>query len=452
MYKRNLRTKLARKRRNAVQVGAYVHETDPVVKCPSVQEMYWIMSDTIAIVGAGQVAVQACESLRKLGHTGRVVVVGDEHAVPYQRPPLSKKYLSGDFPAERLALKPAAFFESHSIDLRLGVRVTGLDLSAHRLDLANGEHVEYDRLLLATGSTPRRLSVPGHGLKGIHYLRTRGDVEAIRRELADARQVVIIGAGYIGLEVAATCRTLGLSVDVIEMSDRVMNRVVAPEISAFYTDEHQRAGVRIHTRTVLSRFVPSAADPERVGTVTTLDGPQFPADLVIVGVGVVPEIDLAEKAGLACENGIAVDEHARTSDPNVYAAGDCANHPSLRYGRRVRLESVDNAFEQAKVAAENMLGGRAIHDRVPWFWSDQYDLKLLITGLNFDYDRALIRGNTNDRSFSCCYLQGTELLAMDCVNRAKDYMAAKKLIAERAHFDLERLADPNIPLAEAIRR
>jgi 3-phenylpropionate/trans-cinnamate dioxygenase ferredoxin reductase subunit len=234
------------------------------------------------------------------------------------------------------------------------------------------------------------------------------------------------------------------------MSDRVMNRVVAPEISAFYTDEHQWMGVRIHTRMLLTGFEPSASDASRVGRVTTLDGPDFPADLVIVGVGVLPETALAESAGIACENGIAVDEHTRTSDPDIYAAGDCANHPSLRYGRRVRLESVDNAFEQAKVAAENMLGGRAVHDRVPWFWSDQYDLKLLITGLNFDYDRALIRGSTTDRSFSCCYLRGQELLAMDSVNRAKDYMAAKKLIAERARFDLDLLSDPAVPLGEAV--
>ncbi len=410
------------------------------------------MTDTFAIVGAGQVAVQAAETLRKLGHSGPIVMVGDEPSSPYQRPPLSKKYLSGELPAERLALKPATFFETHQIDLRLGVRATGLDLAAHQLELSDGQSVVYSKLLLATGSTPRRLTVPGHHLQGIHYLRTRADVEAIRKEMGTARHVVIIGAGYIGLEVAATCRTLGLSVDVLEMSDRVMNRVVAPEISAFYTEEHQRAGVRIHTRTLLSGFAATPDQPDRVAQVLTLDGPQFPADLVVVGVGVVPEVDLALSAGLTCENGIAVDEQTRTSDPDVHAAGDCANHPSLRYGRRVRLESVDNAFEQAKIAAENMLGGRAIHDRVPWFWSDQYDLKLLITGLNFDYDRALLRGIMNERSFSCCYLRGTELLAMDCVNRAKDYMAAKKLIAERAHFDLDRLADPTVPLADAVVR
>ena len=408
------------------------------------------MSNPIVIVGAGQVAVQACESLRKFGHSGGIVVIGEEPSHPYQRPPLSKKYLSGELPAERLALKPATFYETHSVDLRLGVRAVFLDRAMQSLTLDNGSSVRYSKLLLATGSSPRRLTVPGHDLGGIHYLRTRADVDGIRQELATARHVVIIGAGYIGLEVAATCRTLGLSVDVLEMSDRVMNRVVAPEISAFYAEEHQRMGVRIHTRTLLSGFEPSTADTTRVGRVTTLDGPEFPADLVIVGVGVIPETALAESAGIACENGIAVDEHARTSDPDIYAAGDCANHPSLRYARRVRLESVDNAFEQAKVAAENMLGGRAVHDRVPWFWSDQYDLKLLITGLNFDYDRALIRGSTTDRSFSCCYLRGQELLAMDCVNRAKDYMAAKKLIAERAHFDVARLSDPAIPLAEAV--
>jgi 3-phenylpropionate/trans-cinnamate dioxygenase ferredoxin reductase subunit len=407
------------------------------------------MTDTFAIVGAGQVAVQAADSLRKLGHSGPIVIVGDEPYAPYQRPPLSKKFLSGELPAERLLLKPPSFFDTHRIDLRLVARACGLDTAAHELHVENGDTIHYAKLLLATGSTPRRLSVPGHTLHGIHYLRSRADVEAIRVDLAQARRVVIVGAGYIGLEVAATCRTLGLSVDVLEMSDRVMNRVVAPEMSAFYTAEHEKAGVRIHTRTLLSSFEARPGQPDRVGNVITESGQQFPADLVVVGVGVLPESGLAAAAGIACDNGILVDEYTRTSDVDVHAAGDCANHPSLRYGRRVRLESVDNAFEQAKIAAENMLGGQAVHDRVPWFWSDQYDLKLLITGLNFDYDQALIRGNKDDRSFSCCYLRGDELLAVDCVNRSKDYMAAKKLIAERAHFDLHKLADGDAPLAEA---
>lgn len=410
------------------------------------------MSETMVIVGAGQVAVQAVDTLRKLGHQGPLVVIGDEPALPYQRPPLSKKYLAGELADERLLLKPAAYFETQGVDLRLGVRAERLDLAGQELSLSDGRRVHYAKLLLATGASPRRVTVPGSHLRGVHYLRTRHDVEAIRQDLVGARHVVIVGAGYIGLEVAATCRSRGLSVDVLEMSDRVMNRVVAPEISEFYAAEHERAGVRIHTRALLSGFNPSARTPDRVGEVLTLDGPTFPADVVVVGIGVIPEIGLAAEAGIACENGIAVDEQARTSDPSVYAAGDCANHPSLRYGRRVRLESVDNAFEQAKVAAENMLGGRAIHDRVPWFWSDQYDLKLLISGLNFDYDRAIVRGEKNDRSFSCCYLRGHELLAVDCVNRTKDFMAAKKLIADRSSVDVDRLVDPQIPLVEAVLR
>jgi 3-phenylpropionate/trans-cinnamate dioxygenase ferredoxin reductase subunit len=229
-----------------------------------------------------------------------------------------------------------------------------------------------------------------------------------------------------------------------------MNRVVAPEISAFFAAEHQRAGVRIHTGTLVSAFAARADDAARVGRVETLEGPSYPADVVIVGVGVVPNMALAAAAGLACENGIAVDEHARTSDPHVWAAGDCTSHPNLRYGRRIRLESVDNAFEQAKTATANMLGGHVVHDRVPWFWSDQYDLKLLIVGLNFDYDQVVVRGSPAERAFSCCYLRGGELLAVDCVNNPKDYMAGRKLIPERAHCDPIRLADASIALKDTV--
>jgi 3-phenylpropionate/trans-cinnamate dioxygenase ferredoxin reductase subunit len=259
---------------------------------------------------------------------------------------------------------------------------------------------------------------------------------------------VVVGGGYIGLEVAATCRGLGLEVDVIEMAERVMNRVVAPEMSAFFAAEHARAGVGIHTELLVSGFRARGDDPTRVGAVETLGGREFPADVVVIGVGVVPVTALAEAAGLACVNGIAVDLHGQTSDAAVYAAGDCTSQPSHRYGRRVRLESVDNAFEQAKTAATNMLGGTVVHDRVPWFWSDQFDLKLLIAGLNFDYDRVVVRGEPASRSFACCYLRAGELLAIDCVNSPKDYMAAKKLIAERRVVDPGRLADPAVALKD----
>jgi 3-phenylpropionate/trans-cinnamate dioxygenase ferredoxin reductase subunit len=408
------------------------------------------MTDTIAIVGAGHTAVQAVDSLRREGFGGRLVVIGDEPGLPYQRPPLSKKFLSGELPLERLALKPATFYESHRVDLRLGRPVESISLEQRELVIAGGEVLGYDRLLLTTGSVPRHLTVPGHDLDGIHYLRTSTDVARIRAGLLPGARVVIVGGGYIGLEVAATCRQLGHEVDVLEMTDRVMNRVVAPEISGFYAAEHERAGVRIHVGTLVSAFAPRQDAPHRVGQVETMEGSGYPADVVIVGVGVLPNVALAAAAGLACENGIAVDEHARTSDPRVWAAGDCTNHPSPRYHRRVRLESVDNAFEQAKTASINMLGGSIIHDRVPWFWSDQYDLKLLIVGLNFDYDRVVVRGTPQARTFSCCYLRGTELLAMDCVNNAKDYMAARKLIAERAHCDPDRLADPAVAMRDTV--
>ncbi|HXQ64910.1 MAG TPA: FAD-dependent oxidoreductase [Steroidobacteraceae bacterium] len=408
------------------------------------------MQDTFVIAGAGQTAAQAVDSLRRAGFDGRLVVVGEEPCLPYQRPPLSKKFLAGELPVERLTLKPLSFYETARVDLRLGVRVEGLDLARREVSLSDGERLCYERLLFATGTVPRKVSVPGGELAGIHYLRTVADVGRIRAELASAREVVIVGGGYIGLEAAATCRGLGSEVDVVEMADRVMNRVVAPEVSAFFTTEHARAGVRIHTQTLVSGFRASTRDPGRVAAVETLDGREFPADLVIIGIGVVPVTGLAAAAGLACEDGIAVDEHCRTSDPSVYAAGDCCSHPSPRYGRRVRLESVDNAFEQAKTAAANMVGGSVVHDRVPWFWSDQFDLKLLIVGLNFDYDQVVLRGRPEARSFACCYLRGGELLAVDCINNPKDYIAAKKVIAERHRCDPLRLADSAIALKDTV--
>jgi 3-phenylpropionate/trans-cinnamate dioxygenase ferredoxin reductase subunit len=407
------------------------------------------MTTTIAIIGAGQAASQAIDSLRRSGFDGRIVLVGAEPSLPYQRPPLSKKFLTGELPPERLLIRPAEFYATARVELHLGATAQALSLADREIALSSGERLRYDRLLLATGSTVRRLVVPGAELGGIHYLRSRADVDAIRAELRPGARLVVVGGGYIGLEVAASGRALGLDVDVLEMSDRVLNRVVAPEVSAFFAAAHTAAGVRLHTNTLVSAFLPRADG--RVGAVATLDGPSYPADVVVVGVGVLPEIGLAAQAGLACENGIAVDEHARTSDPAVFAAGDCTSHPSPRYGRRIRLESVDNAFEQAKTAAENLLGGSARHDRIPWFWSDQYDLKLLICGLNFDYDRVILRGDPASRAFSCCYLRGTELLAVDSVNQPKDYMAAKKLIAERAQVDTDRLADPSVGLKDAQR-
>ncbi|HUO79300.1 MAG TPA: FAD-dependent oxidoreductase [Steroidobacteraceae bacterium] len=408
------------------------------------------MPETLVIVGAGQAAAQAVDSLHRDGYAGRLVVVGDEPYPPYQRPPLSKKFLAGELPLERLAIKPAAFYDAAGVELRVGARAEGIDLAARVVLLADGERLGYDRLLLATGSTPRKVAVPGHDLVGVHYLRTVADVDRIRAELGPGARVAIVGGGYIGLEVAATCRGLGHEVDVVEMADRVMNRVVAPAVSAFFAAEHARAGVRVHLGARLAAFLPRAEDSRRVGAVEVAGGARLAADVVIVGVGVLPNTGLAAAAGLACDDGIVVDANCRTSDPAVYAAGDCASQASPRYGRRLRLESVDNAFEQARTAAANLRGGSVVHDRVPWFWSDQYDLKLMIVGLSHGHDRQVLRGDPAGRSFGCCYLRDGELIAMDCINSPKDYMAAKKLIAEHARLDPARLADPAVALREAV--
>lgn len=399
------------------------------------------MTGTFVIVGASHASVQAVDTLRREGHAGRIVLVGDEPHLPYNRPPLSKKFLSGELERERLLLRSPQFYEQHSVETRLGVRVTAIDRGAQRLRLGDGDELTYDKLLLCVGSRPRLLEVPGYDLAGIHYLRTIADVEAIRAELPTARRLVVVGAGYIGLEAAASARHLGLEVTVVEMADRPMNRVVAPELSDFYTRRHEREGVRIHCNTSVTAFLGQA----RVAAVACGDR-QFPADLVIVGVGILPDVSLAAAAGIRCENGVWVDEHCRTSDPNVYAAGDCTNHPSVRYGRRVRLESVDNAVEQAKTASANMCGKAAIHAHVPWFWSDQYDVKLQIAGLSSGYDQAVVRGDPGSGSFALYYLAQGELLAVDAVNSPRDFMTGKKWIGERRHLDAAQLADTTLDL------
>jgi len=399
------------------------------------------MAHGVVIVGASHASVQAIDTLRREGYADPIVLVGDEPYLPYNRPPLSKKYLAGELERERLWLRSAHFYEQHRVETRLGVRVTAIDRGARRLRLGDGGELGYDHLLLCVGSRPRLLEVPGHPLAGIHCLRTIADVDAIRADLAGARRLVVVGAGYIGLEAAACARQLGLEVTVLEAAERPLNRVVAPAISAFYERRHAREGVRILCRQTVTGFVGT----DRVQAVAC-GGQEFPADLVIVGVGVLPEETLAAAAGLRCENGIWVDEHCRSSDPLVYAAGDCTNHPSARYGRRVRLESVDNAVEQAKTAASNICGKPARHEHVPWFWSDQYDVKLQIAGLSEGYDQTVLRGDPESGSFALYYLAQGELLAVDAVNSMKDFMNGKKWIAERKRPDTARLADPSVDL------
>ncbi len=405
------------------------------------------MYERIVIAGAGQAAVQAIDTLRRRGFAGKLLLVGEEPWLPYQRPPLSKRYLAGALERERLLLRPAHFYETHSVETRLGRRVEEISRGERRLRLDDGSSVAYDALLIATGSRPRPLAAPGANLDGVHFLRTIADVERIRAEWAPGKRLVIVGGGYIGLEVAAIARELGLQVTVLEMADRVMNRVVCPQISAFYEAEHARHGVRILSHSKV-RALAAMPGSNRVRAVVTDDGEEHAADCVVVGCGVLPADRLAADSGLACENGIAVDDRCRTSDPAIYAAGDCTSHPSLHYGRRLRLESVDNAFEQGASAALNMLGLQTVHDKVPWFWSDQYDLKLIIIGVSQGYDTVVMRGNPATHAFCACYLRGGELIAIDTVNSPKDQMAARKLIAAHARPNPDRLADPAVPLRD----
>jgi len=417
------------------------------------------MFEPIVIVGAGQAAAQAVEVLRKRGHRGPISVIGDENLLPYQRPPLSKKYLAGTMDRDRLLLRHAAHYQEHGVELRLGFPAVRIDRAAHQVHVADGSHLDYARLLLATGSRPRRLPVPGAELAGVYYLRTAADVDSLRREMHPGRRAVVVGGGYIGLEVAGTCRDAGLDVTVVEATDRVMSRVAAPVVSQFYEAEHARHGVKIlcnaRVRELLAAGISRESDSphsspgtERVAGVRLADGVELPADFVLIGVGVEPEDSLARDAGLTCEDGIVVDQYCRTTDPAIWAAGDCARHPSIHFGMQVRLESVDNAFEQGTSAALNMLGLTAAHDKVPWFWSDQYDLKLVIVGLSRGFDDLVVRGDPASRAFSVCYLKGGELIAVESINHIKDQMAARKLIPARARPDRAKLADDSIAMKD----
>jgi len=437
--------------RSLHQAGAYFRAAPPAGAAEAGAHAVALgsMYQQIVVAGGGQAAVQVVDTLRRKGYTGRLTLVGEEPWLPYQRPPLSKKYLAGALDRERLLIRPEKFFAEHDVHLRLGCRVTAIERRAQRVALADGALLPYDALLLATGSHPRRLVAPGANLSGVYYLRSIADADRIRAECVPGRRLVVVGGGYIGLEVAATARELGVDVTVLEMADRVMNRVVCPPLSAFYEAEHVRHGVRVLCRERV-RALAGDAGSGRVRAVLTEGGAEHAADLVIVAVGVAPSDELAAAAGLECDNGIRVDEHCRTSDASIYAAGDCANHPSPRYGGRLRLESVDNAFEQGASAALNLAGTATVHDKVPWFWSDQYDLKLVIVGISTGYDALILRGTPAMRAFSACYLRGGELIAIDTVNTPKDQMAARKLIAARARPNPEKLADPTIALKDTL--
>lgn len=401
-------------------------------------------AERIVIVGAGQAAAQACASLRQFGYAGALTLIGDEPALPYQRPPLSKAYMKGDLAEERLYFKPQDWYDSQSIDVMRNTRVTTIDRAARTVTTDSGKSLDYDALIISTGSRPRALPVPGAELGNVFDLRDLKDVEAIRPHMQAGRRLVIVGAGYIGLEAAAVARQLGLEVTVLEMADRVLARVTSPVMSKFFEDEHRRQGVDIRTGAQLAEL----RGAQTVQSAVLADGTDIPADIVLVGIGILPNQELAAEAGIACKNGIIVDRDARTNDPRVFAAGDCAHRPLVHYGRDGRLESVHNAIEQGKLAAAAIMGKPRPVEDCPWFWSDQYDLKLQIAGLSEGYDQIVVRGNPDDRKFAAFYLRNGKLIAVDAINSAPEFIVAKKLIMSGASLAPETLGDTSISMKE----
>lgn len=391
------------------------------------------MDDTIVIVGAGQAGAQVAQSLRQAGHAGPITLVGDEPHPPYQRPPLSKRYLAGEVDAAGLALRPPAFYEQNRIDLRLGTPVAAIDPAAAGVVLAGGEGLGYSRLVLATGTRPRRLDLPGAGLDGVVVLRKAADVDAIRARLATPRRIAIVGGGYIGLEVAAVARALDHDVTVIEAQERVLQRVVSPAVSAWFEALHAGEGVRLRLGSGLAGFVGTAG---RVTAVALADGSEIACDLALVAVGAVPNDELARAAGLDVDDGVLVDAAGATSDPAIFAAGDCTRFFSALYGRSLRLESVQNAIDQAKAVAEALAGGEPDYDPVPWFWSDQYKVKLQIAGLSQGHDEARLFGDPQAGAFFVAYLAGGRLVAVDSINHPRSHMLARRAIGKPFTPDL----------------
>ena len=403
------------------------------------------MKKTCIIVGAGHAAAQLAVSLRQDGWEGRVVLIGDEPHLPYHRPPLSKDYLAGRKTLEEIHIRPAAMYAKAEVELLPGRRVERIDSAGKCVIIAGGETLSYDKLALTVGSRVRRVDLPGVDLPGVHYLRTIADADRIRADIRPGGSAVIVGGGYIGLETAAVLRKLGMDVTVVEMLDRVMQRVTAPEVSAFFTRVHTEEGVKIRCGTGVAGFEGAG----RVERVLCSGGKALPANLVIIGVGIVPNVELARESGLKIDNGIVVDEHACASDPDIVAAGDCTYYYSRLYQRWIRLESVQNATDQARLAAATVCGKAQVYDALPWFWSDQFDLKLQIAGLSQGHDEVVTRGDRNHgRSFAAFYLRQGTVIAVDAVNKAAEFMAGKKLITERKPADKAKLADSSVPMRE----
>ena len=401
----------------------------------------------VVIVGAGHGGAQAAMVLRQQGFEGSIAMIGREAEPPYERPPLSKEYLARDKPFDRLYIRPPAFWGERGIEMRLSCEVVAVDPAARVLTLGDGETIGYGDLIWATGGDPRKLDCHGHHLSGIHAVRTRADVDAIMAELDDVSHIAVIGGGYIGLEAAAVLTKLGKPVTLIEALSRVLARVAGPELSAFYEAEHRAHGVDLRTGT----NVVAIEGEDRVTGVRLADGSVIAAELVIVGIGIIPAVAPLIAAGAAGGNGVAVDDHCRTSLAHIYAIGDCAAHANgFADGATIRLESVQNANDQASVAAKAIAGHPVPYAATPWFWSNQYDLKLQTVGLSTGYDQAIMRGDQATRSFSVVYLKSGRVIALDCVNMVRDYAQGRKLVEGRMVVTADDVADTTKALKDLI--
>ncbi|HYD74034.1 MAG TPA: FAD-dependent oxidoreductase [Candidatus Binatia bacterium] len=400
----------------------------------------------VIIIGAGQGGGETAQRLRQGGFGGDITLIGEEPYAPYQRPPLSKAYLKGELSMDRLLLRPASVYAEEHINFVSPLKVVWIDRASKRVRMEGGRELPYDALVIATGARPRRLPLVGADLEGVHLFRTAADVDAIRQRFTPDAKLVVIGAGYIGLEVAAVARQCGLHVTVVETAVRPLARVTSPEVAGFFLDEHTRRGVRF----VLGGQPAIIKGDDRVTAVCLADGMEIKADLVIAGIGVTPETHLAQQCGLAVEDGVVTDRQCRTSDPAIFAIGDCARRPMAHYGEKLcRLESVHNAVEGAKVVAATILG-QTHTEEAPWFWSDQYDLKLQIAGLFQGYDGVVFRGVTSDRAFAAFYYKGDKLIAVDAVNRPGEYLGAKMLIQTGRTVAPNVLEDASRPMKEIV--
>lgn len=399
----------------------------------------------VLIVGAGHGGAQAAIALRQNGFAGSIALIGDEPELPYERPPLSKEYLAGEKTFERMLIRPAAFWEERSVAMLLGQRVVAVDPEGHRAFTEDGDAIGYGRLIWAAGGSPRQLACSGTDLVGVHTVRARSDVDRMIGELGAVNRAVVIGGGYIGLEAAAVLTKLGKQVVLLEALDRLLARVAGEPLSRFYEAEHRSRGVDVR----LGARVDCLVGEGRVSGVRLGDGSVLPAEMVIVGIGIDPAVAPLIAAGAKGGNGVEVDAQCRTSLPDVFALGDCALHANpFADGALVRLESVQNAHDQATVAARTIAGLDAEYDAIPWFWSNQYDLRLQTVGLSLGHDSTIVRGDPGARSFSIIYLKQGRVIALDCVNMTRDYVQGRKLILERLSPDPARLADPGTPLKE----